>query len=240
LKVKGPMTLCNRQAGSHPHLWSLFLSALVAIVLLEPEDFAALQNPQKGPPNPSRQSHSVRPHLAAGDTSQSRSNLSSNVTRNSQPPVPPAVQPAAVTLNAGTLTIEANNSALSQILQDVSRQSGMIIQGTVKDVRVFGTYGPRNPQDILTQLLAGLGYNIVMVGTSRQGAPRELMLTSRLDGPSPSPPVKAPENTVGVDLGPGAVAHAPPPPPDHPHGRARPNHQNRGHMHESQQRQNVP
>jgi len=145
-----------------------------------------------------------------------------------------------VTLKDGTLTIAANNSDLSQILRDLSRQSGMVIQGTVKDVRVFGNYGPRNPPDILTELLTGLGYNIIMVGTTPDAVPRELMLTSRTDGPSSAPPVKAPAKTAEDEPGSGAVAHPPPAPADDPQVRARQNLQRLEQMHEPQGRQNAP
>jgi hypothetical protein len=51
---------------------------------------------------------------------------------------------------------------------------------------------PRNPCEILTELLEGLGYNIIMVGTTRERAPRELMLTSNADSSSAILPSKAP------------------------------------------------
>jgi hypothetical protein len=147
-----------------------------------------------------------------------------------------------VTLKNGTLTIEANDSDLNQILREVSRESGMVIEGLIKDARVFGNYGPQNPRDILTELLAGLGYNIIMVGTAREGAPRELMLTSRADSPSAALPSQAPDkaSAEAPELGSGAIAHPPPAQVDDPQLRAQQNLQRLQQMHESQEKENVP
>jgi hypothetical protein len=238
---KSSMTLRSRQEGSHSHLWPLTLTAIAAIVLLEPAaSLAVAQNPPEHSPYASRQSTPVRPPLAAKDSSQARSNVSSSGSRDSPAHTTRHAQPAAVTLKDGTLTIEANDSDLSQILQSLSRQSGMIIQGTVTDVRVFCNYGPRDPGDILTELLTGLGYNIIMVGTTHEAVPRELMLTSRPDGPSPALPVKGPERPAEDKLGPGAIAHPPPAQVDDPQVRTQQNLRRLEQMHESQGRENAP
>ena len=118
------------------------------------------------------------------------------------------MQPASVTIKNGTLVVDANNSDLSQILREVSRETGMVVKGNIRETRVFGHYGPQAPPTLLNDLLTGLGYNIVMVGTAREGAPRELLVTSRTGGPTTPPPA------VGVndetELGAGAIAHPPP------------------------------
>lgn len=92
--------------------------------------------------------------------------------------------------------MQADNSSLSDILHQVSRASGMKIEGLVigssRDQRVFGSYGPGAPRDVLSELLNGTGYNVMMLGATPSGAPRELALTSPspagAPGAQPQPP----------------------------------------------------
>ncbi len=88
-------------------------------------------------------------------------------------------QAAKVDLSGGKLTVEADNSSLTAILHQVSSSAGMTIDGLNKDVRVFGTYGPGDPRDILSSLLDGTGYNVVMFGKTSAGTPSQLALTTR-------------------------------------------------------------
>jgi hypothetical protein len=113
-------------------------------------------------------------------------------------PLPPSLldkpaQAARVTLARGQLSVDANNSSLSKILEDVSSISGMTVDGLDKDSRVFGVYGPGDPRDILSELLDGVGYNFLMVGSTDAGTPREVLLTTRSNAPlsSPSPGVSS-------------------------------------------------
>jgi hypothetical protein len=88
-------------------------------------------------------------------------------------------QPAKVTLSDGLLAVNADNSSLTEILHQLATTSGMSIDGLDKDSRIFGAYGPGNPRDILSSLLDGAGYNVMMVGSTDAGAPRELILSQR-------------------------------------------------------------
>ena len=100
-------------------------------------------------------------------------------------------QPAKVSLTSGKLTVEADNSSLSEILHQVSHAGGMKIEGlqaSGSDQRIFGSYGPGAPRDVLSELLDGSGYNVMMLGQTPAGVPRELALTKRTTGgPSPQP-----------------------------------------------------
>ena len=100
------------------------------------------------------------------------------------PPTAPSLldkpaQPANVTMAGGLLSVHADNSSLTDILHQLATASGMSIDGLYKDSRVFGTYGPGNPRDILSSLLDGAGYNVMMVGATEDGAPRELILSEQ-------------------------------------------------------------
>jgi len=94
-------------------------------------------------------------------------------------PADAATQPATVSLRNGKLTVEANNSDLTQILQDLAGVCGMTINGLKGGHRVFGVYGPGNSREVPAALLVGAGYNFIMVGGASDGTPRELLLISQ-------------------------------------------------------------
>jgi hypothetical protein len=109
------------------------------------------------------------------------------------PPVPPAPDwpindkpvPATVTWNSQGLRIDAANSSLEQILVDVSAATGTKVEGLSGDQRIFGAYGPGPARDVLSQLLHGSGYNMVMIGDQGQGTPRRILLSSQRPGSTP-------------------------------------------------------
>lgn len=86
---------------------------------------------------------------------------------------------ATVTWDSQGLHIEATNSSLRQILDDVSAATGAEFEGLGSDQRIFGSYGPGQARDVLSQLLQGSGYNILMIGNQGQGTPRQILLTAR-------------------------------------------------------------
>jgi hypothetical protein len=102
--------------------------------------------------------------------------------------------PATVTAGNNELTVKADNSSLAQILHQVSSKTGMQLDGLGGDERVFGSFGPAAPREVLTALLDGTSYNVVMVGDLPSGAPRELLLTRRSGGGATTPPVNAAQN----------------------------------------------
>lgn len=135
-----------------------------------------------------------------------------------------AATPPQVTLDHGKLTVDAKNSDLSAILQDLSQKSGMSVDGLSRNTRVFGVYGPGSPRDVLSTLLTGAGYNFVMVGGESGNVPRELVLTAQNGNALPANPVRPaqPQHAASEDeepgaeengrqpLGPGAIAHPSP------------------------------
>ena len=110
----------------------------------------------------------------------------------SQSAVPPSLldkpaQPAKVDLAAGQLTVHADNSSLLEIMHLLTTDAGMSIDGLNKDQRVFGTYGPGDPQQVISDLLDGTGYNVVMLGRTEAGTPKQVTLTPRAGGVSNGP-----------------------------------------------------
>jgi hypothetical protein len=101
--------------------------------------------------------------------------------------------PATVTARTNELMVKADNSSLSQILHQVSSVTGMKLDGLGGDERVFGSFGPGAPREVLTALLNGTSYNVILIGELPNGAPRELLLSTRGAGGAP-PPTQANPN----------------------------------------------
>jgi hypothetical protein len=130
---------------------------------------------------------------------------------------PPPAAPAKVTFADGQITVNAQNSDLSAILQQIGRTTGISIEGLGKSTRVFGVYGPASPRDVLTDLLAGSGYNFVLLGGGNGSAPAKLVLSEKTAGPLPSangaPAAADDADSDDADqepLGPGAIPHPSP------------------------------
>ncbi len=138
--------------------------------------------------------------------------------------VPPSMlqQPAKeaqIDFANDTLSIRADNSSLAAILHQIASSSGMKVEGLGGDERVFGSFGPGAPRDVLANLLDGTAYNLVLLGDLNNGAPRELILTPATHGgstaPSPAHQANADEannEQETVDVPPSPPEVAPPPP----------------------------
>jgi hypothetical protein len=121
---------------------------------------------------------------------------------------------AAITWDSKGLSIEAANSSLRQILQEVTTTTGAKVEGLDTDERVFGTYGPGPAKDVLSQLLLGTGYNVLMIGDQGQGTPRQIVLSSRHGGATQPAATPAPESDDDTDA--DEQPQAAPPPPVRP------------------------
>jgi hypothetical protein len=99
-------------------------------------------------------------------------------------------QEAKIVFDQNRLSIHADNSSLAGILRQVASSSGMKVEGLAGDERVFGTFGPGAPRDVIAELLDGTSYNVAIIGDLDNGAPRELVLTPTSHGaatPAPAP-----------------------------------------------------
>lgn len=138
-------------------------------------------------------------------------------------------QPAKITLSGGKLTIRADNSTLSGILGQISHDGGMKVVGLESGnaaQRIFGSYGPGAPRKVLSSLLNGAGYNVLMLGASASGAPQTLTLSARPTGGVPNPPPSAapqynPANNYNYRTVYPKPKVSPPPPPPHPNAAQR-------------------
>jgi hypothetical protein len=102
-------------------------------------------------------------------------------------PVNDTPNPPSVVWDASGLRINASNSSLQQILNEVSTDTGTKVVGNVPDQRVFGSYGPGQASDVLLQLLQGSGFNVLLAGDLGHGAPSQIVLTPRRGGAAGQP-----------------------------------------------------
>lgn len=124
-------------------------------------------------------------------------------------------QAAQVRLSNGRLSIDAHNSSLMAILHQISSNTGMKVQGLNTDQRIFGSYGPGSPREVLLSLLDGSGYNVMMVGGTAAEAPLRLELSSptQVSGaPVANTPTQAAEASDNADNSDDTIPQQPPPP----------------------------
>ncbi len=119
---------------------------------------------------------------APGASTQRRLARKATAAGLSAPPAPiwPANQPpheARVSWNGRGLEIEAYNSSLIQILHRVVADTGVKLQEPSQDQRIFGSYGPGPVRDVLSKLLDGSGYNVLMIGGRDSEVPLEIVLS---------------------------------------------------------------
>ena len=125
-----------------------------------------------------------------------------------------AAKPPEIQLTDGKLTIQAVNSSLRAILDDLQQRTGTKVEGLSGDERIFGVYGPGNPQEVLAAVLDDSGYNVLIAGRKPDGSPREVVLSAR--AASATTPA-APQRTQAAeenedDSGEAAPAQFVPPP----------------------------
>ena len=170
-------------------IWLLFTAVILVATALPATHSAAAQSTQAAPP-------------AAAGKKPSPSHAQPATPETPPPaaeepaPAPPAPEqphwpvndtPAdpSVTWDSHGLHIAATNSSLHQILNEVSTATGAKVEGMGADERVFGEFGPGEARDVLSQLLNGSGYNVLMIGDQGEGTPRQIVLSARHSGKDP-------------------------------------------------------
>jgi hypothetical protein len=178
--------------GAHARIWLALLAAVLAVAQAAPAQApdvapAAAHKALRPRKRPSAAHPAAAPAQAVSATATPPKPLLPDWPVNDKP------AEASVTWDSRGLRIDASNSSLQQILNDVATATGVKIEGLASDTRVFGDYGPGQARDVLSQLLEGTGYNVLMVGDQGQGAPRQIVLTARqAGGAQPAPNVSQP------------------------------------------------
>ena len=184
-------TALKSRISSSSTLSCVVLSGAFLAGTLSASSFSVAQSPSQPAESP------TTPHTQQPRAHQSRSHKPSRKQEPApapvaQTPAPPPMpdwpvndkaNPASVVWDATGLRINASNSSLQQILSEVSTETGTKVEGMGADQRVYGEYGPGQARDVLSQLLQGSGYNVLLAGDIGQGAPREIVLSPRQSGP---------------------------------------------------------
>jgi len=113
---------------------------------------------------------------------------------------------AKVEWNSRGLYIVADNSSLKQILEEVSIATGVKLDGLAEDERVFGSYGPGVAREVLSKLLDGTEYNVLMSGDQGQGTPRAIVLSRRQATSGRSSTAGGPAQAAGRNAAPQDTA----------------------------------
>src|SRR6202012_4087645 len=95
------------------------------------------------------------------------------------PPADQPPNPAVIRWDSRGLEIEASNPSLDQTLRQVAAATGAKLEGLTQDQRIFGTYGPGPRRDVLSKLLEGSGYNVIMYGGHDADVPFVIVLSPR-------------------------------------------------------------
>lgn len=165
----------------------LFCSLLLGAGLLAAQTQTAAQT-QKTPPPPKAAEHAKPKAGHASQAKADRAKAAESVAKTPAPPPEPpkpnwpADQPAVpptITWDSRGLEIKAMNSSLDQILAEVATDTGTKVTGFSHDERVFGVYGPAPAREVLSELLHGTSYNVLMLGDQGSGTPKELILSAR-------------------------------------------------------------
>lgn len=171
----------------------VLLAAMMALGAMSAfADQHATQKTTAQKPPAITQKPSARAHkrIAAGKTATPAAQTAPALAADTTPKPPdwPANDhPAEATVvwNSHGLRIDAANSSLLQILKDVAAATGAKVEGMGADQRIFGAYGPGPAREVLSQLLDGSGYNVLMIGDRGQGTPRQIVLSAQPKGPAP-------------------------------------------------------
>jgi hypothetical protein len=99
-------------------------------------------------------------------------------------------------------------------LNEVSLQTGTKVEGMGTDLRVYGSYGPGQAREVISQLLHGSDYNVLLAGDLGSGAPRQILLSPRhtKGGAAQESAGTQAENNPDDDIPDNEVEEAPPPP----------------------------
>jgi hypothetical protein len=217
--VQRPRRLSPRR-GMHGWLWP----ACALMLLAGPRPAHAAQQSQNGQPpaatqqtaaqnsgrrTPARPGRASASHRRTGEHAKNETPGQPAQEAATAPPAPAAPpppdwpanhppNPATVVWNSRGLEIQASNSSLDQILRAIAAETGAKVEGFGQDQRVFGDYGPGPAREVISRLLDGSGYNVLMIGGSGDQPPQQIILSASAAG-TPAPPNTAPQSSEQQD-----------------------------------------
>lgn len=183
---------------------ALLTGPFLTLAAQEPQNAQAPATAQKTAPKPETSTPAESSHASASHRKHSQKPAATKpapeaAATPASPPAPPLPDwpanhqpnPATVVWDSRGLEIQASNSSLSQILHDVATNTGARLEGLGdgrnSDQRIFGNYGPGPARDVISKLLDGSGYNVVMIGGAGDQPPRQIILSTSAAGTPPPP-----------------------------------------------------
>lgn len=180
---------------------ALLPGSLLTLSAQEPQNTPATaqkanpQTAQHGASTPARSGHTSASHRHTGQHTQKPSAAKPAQEAAATPAAPPPPDwpanhhpnPATIVWDSHGLEIQASNSSLDQILHEVATETGAKLEGFNQDQRVFGNYGPGPARDVLSKLLDGSGYNVLMIGGAGDQPPQHIILSTSAAGTPPPP-----------------------------------------------------
>lgn len=183
----------HRATTLHPHVpprsvpECLIFSGVLAVGILLVTGSSLAQSPAQPPSSAPAASHQATKAKSRAHHSVKNPAPEPVAQTPAPPPMPhwpinDSPNPPSVVWDSSGLRISASNSSLQQILNEVSTDTGSKVVGPIPDQRIFGSYGPGDARDVLSQLLQGSGYNVLLAGDIGKGAPSEIVLSPRRAG----------------------------------------------------------
>lgn len=162
----------------------IFAALLTAAVIVTGAVSLAAQAPDHPTTTAPPKTHRPHPGKVATPTPATPAETPTPTSEVPNWPANDQPKPAQVTWNSKGLHIDAFNASLQQIMNEVAAETGAKVEGLGADERVFGEYGPGQARDVISQLLTGSGYNVLLIGDQGQGTPRQIVLSARHAGNS--------------------------------------------------------
>lgn len=190
----------GRRPGSALAPWAILAAAFIFASQTATCQQAQPANTPAAPVAKRSPNHRARPAEVQSPAPADPQALTPPLPEPPQWPVNETPAKAAVTWDATGLKIQANNSSLHDILNEVSTDTGAKLEGMGTDERVFGEYGPGTARDVISQLLHGSSYNVLMIGDQGAGTPRQIVLSTRRSGPSQPQANRQPQDQPDEDV----------------------------------------
>ena len=110
---------------------------------------------------------------------------------------PPEVSPQTlhVALNGDTMTIDAEHVPLSEILEEIHKQTGVDIQLLPNMTEPFVTHLTGSPRSVMSELLDGCGFNYVILGSAEDRNKLARLIFSDISVGSDAPKTGSAEST---------------------------------------------
>jgi hypothetical protein len=138
------------------------------------------------------------------------------------PPEPPKPPPVLVEFADGKLSVSTDHGMLGEVLRDIGQKTGasVSVPPQAEQDPVIAHLGPASPREVISALLSGVPYNIILMGSGRDLSQiTSIVLTARGAGsgnaaPANFTPARAEEAPPEPDAAPPPPVEETPPQPD--------------------------